>query len=262
MSRPVALAVAALLAMLAIGTIDYRVTAAKVPGVPPECRPVTDPVCNEARNLRFEERIDRVNELEQGLEGRAWLYALAAALAAVALVARGLRGAPADERRRALSALGAAGVGMGVVMTVLLSAANGLIDLPSAQMFFPCIVMAVIAGVGGTHARIKDPEAVARPLWRDASPWARRAAATAIALTCLTALLTVIFMVPQPECESGSDGPGWTDAVAAAAVISAFAAFLAGVVALVFRRWFVALGSFVVSPGALLLLLATSCAFY
>jgi hypothetical protein len=90
--------------------------------------------------------------------------------------------------------------------------------------------------------------------------WITNAALTLSGLTLLLAL--ILSTVGQPDC-GGSEGPaGWTDLIDSVVAVTAIGGIAAGVAGLVLRRWVVALISLVVCPISLLVVLASTCAFY
>ena len=85
----------------------------------------------------------------------------------------------------------------------------------------------------------------------------------ALGLTALTVVLAVAFIIPQPECGGAEPSPpGWTSPIDSVAAVTGVAAVAAGIAALVLRRWIAALISLAVNPIALLLIVASTCAFY
>jgi hypothetical protein len=87
--------------------------------------------------------------------------------------------------------------------------------------------------------------------------------AAAIALTVVTAILAVAFILPQPECPYADESPpGWTSPIDSAAAVTGVLAIAAGITALLLRRWIASLISVVANPIALLAILASTCAFY
>jgi hypothetical protein len=255
-------------AVVLVAALDFTgVTAEISDDVPPLCPP-EDLACNEQRNAIFEQRRVEGLRLESGFEGRSWLYAIAIVAAVAALVVATLRDAVDDaQRARVFSNLGMAGVAFGIVVSVLLSVEpDDLIDAPARQAYLPSIAMLAAAAIGTVVIRLRSPAEAAAgaapPAWiATVAPWL---AAAAIGLTGLTVVLVFVFAGPQPECGSGDpeEAPGWTDLVGGAAVVTAALAVAVGFAAFLARRWIAALIAFVVNPFALLLMIASTCAFY
>jgi hypothetical protein len=90
---------------------------------------------------------------------------------------------------------------------------------------------------------------------------ARWLANAALALTAVTCVLGLVFVLAQPGCSSGGGPPRWTDPIDAATAVAAIAGMAAGIGGLILRRWIAALISLVGCPVALLLVLVSTCAF-
>jgi hypothetical protein len=87
-------------------------------------------------------------------------------------------------------------------------------------------------------------------------------ALTALALTALTCLFALVFVLAQPGCDTSASPPDWTNPIDSVAAVTAIGAMAAAVGALMLRRWVVALVSLVLCPVAALFVLASTCAFY
>ena len=83
-----------------------------------------------------------------------------------------------------------------------------------------------------------------------------------IALTGLTCLFAVVFVLAQPGCDASASPPDWTSPIDSVAAVTAIGAMATAVGALLLRRWVVSLVGLVVCPVAVLFVLASTCAFY
>jgi hypothetical protein len=272
--------------VLGITALDYAHVDSRVPPVPPaDCG--NSASCNEARNAQLLVRLQLSTSLEEQFESRAWLYAfvISAAIAVATAVAMRTRRRPGWQR--IFTNLGVAGVWSGIAATVLLLINDGgSVALPPAPLYAPSVLMIAAAAVGTVIGRREgwgdtDPVAEARAgasaVGKSVGKWAlgpllegsRRDAAGrffsdwAFAFTGATVFLGLVFIPPQPACGGGGgEPPGWSDAVQAIAGITSIGAIAAGLAALLLRRWLPALVSLVASPVALLLMVASTCAFY
>jgi hypothetical protein len=84
----------------------------------------------------------------------------------------------------------------------------------------------------------------------------------ALGLTGLTCVLALVFVLGQPGCDTDASPPTWTEPIDSVAAVAAVAGMAAGVGALVLRRWAPALISLAGCPVALVVVLASTCAFY
>jgi hypothetical protein len=83
-----------------------------------------------------------------------------------------------------------------------------------------------------------------------------------VALTALTCLFALVFVLAQPGCDASASPPDWTNPIDSIAAVTAIGAMAAGIGVLVLRRWIVALVGLVFCPVAVLFVLASTCAFY
>ncbi len=158
--------------------------------------------------------------------------------------------------------------------------------LPAAPLYTPAVLMIAAAAVGNVMGRregwgdtdaVAEARAGATAVGKSVGKWAlgglivgsRRDAAGrffsnwAFAFTGATVFLALVFIPPQPACGGGGgEPPGWRDTMQAIAGITSIGAIAAGMAALLLRRWLPALVSLVASPLALLLMVASTCAFY
>jgi hypothetical protein len=83
-----------------------------------------------------------------------------------------------------------------------------------------------------------------------------------VALTSLTCLFALVFVLAQPGCDASASPPDWTNPIDSIAAVTAIGAIAAAIGSLLMRRWMVALVGLVLCPVALLFVLASTCAFY
>jgi hypothetical protein len=280
---PFTLACAAVCAVvLGIAAADYAHLESRVPPVPPaDCG--SSESCNEARNAQILARLKLSTSTEQQFQSRAWLYtfAIVATIAVATAVAMRSRRRPGWQR--IFTNLGIAGVWSGIAATILLLLNDGdPVALPAAPLYAPAVLMVAAAATGTVTGRRQgwadtDAVAEARAGATAVGKWAlggllrgsRRDTAArffstwAFAFTGATIFLALVFIPPQPACGGGGgEPPGWTDAMQAIAGITLIGAIAAGIGALLLRRWLPALVSLVANPIALLLMVASTCAFY
>jgi hypothetical protein len=251
--RPLIVAAAVVLALGAVGSIDYQLTADQVPDVPAPCEPVSQE-CEAQRSQQFEDRLNRAIELENDLEVRAWVYAAVAFLAALAGAAATLRRNPPDRHREVFTDLG-----VGSVLWLLAGFALGLltshdlIDAPSKPVFYPAIALAVIAGAGTFFTRRSPAEDAADrdPTAGPAVRWfGYGATVAAVALAWIGASTR-----PDPCTETGADQG--IEALVGLSLLAAVIAVVFGLASLFQRRWIGALVMLLVGPFAALLALFT-----
>ena len=250
----------ALVAVIAIiaGAVDFALTADRVPDVPAPCEPPST-FCEEERSEEFEARIDRAIELEDGFEGRAWLYGIGA-LAAV-LIGAGFAYArtSADRRRELFTDLGVVGVLWLIAgFAVSLFGVDGMIAIPTKPLFYPGIALIVIAAIG-TLATPKPLPGVKpqRPPAVERAGVAVRVAGFALAGVCV-AMAAVILAGRDDPCVATS--AGWVEDLVAPGLIAAVGAIVCGIVVLTQRRWLSALLMIVPGPFAILVAgLSTGC---
>lgn len=242
-------------ALVAAG-VDFALTSASVDPVPATCPVPGDVACQQARNQQLQARLTDKQELEDDFALRAWAYALAVVAAMAVALRQVLRGRSGQERRRLLTTLGVAGVGLGLLTTAaLLFATRATLALPTLPAFLPTLALLATAGVGGLAAR-----GPAGPEPRGGL--ARAALWGGLGCTALTVLVAVVAAIPDSDCGSGDGAPEWAERLYGVIFIPALAAFAFGLLALAVRRWVVALVSIAVSPVVVLFLAADMCAFY
>jgi hypothetical protein len=253
--RRMMLALAAVVAAAAFA-VDAAVTAGDVAPVPAPCEAVTDPVCNDERNAEFEVRLDDAFELEDGLEVRYWIYAVAFVLAALGIGAAGPR-AEAEPARTVLDDLGILGVAWvpaGVLLMVLIDA--GLVGIPAQPLFAPAVALIVVAGAG----RLAAPGG-GEPR-RERSPLGTLVPWVGLGLVVLTVAVTAAVVVSQgSQAKCGTDDEGWVDAFRTLAAVAGGGAAVLGIVSLLGRRWIEALVCITVGPVAAIVALVAGVCF-
>jgi hypothetical protein len=280
------LACLALCALIVAGAAaDLLHTESRLPDVStPPCERET-PTC---RNAELSEQLarDRAAEpLQDQYDSRAWLYAFA--ILAIVGVATGyaLRSRGRAEWPRVFTNLGVAGVWLGIAVIVLLLATDGssLSPPPAPTLMLPVILLVAAAagtligreegwalqGQNGVRDRAKQIGMFAIDVGTGGQvrrsrleELARLLSTIALGLTSVTCLFGLIFVLAQPDCQTNGSPPGWTNPVDAVTAVAAIAGMAAGVGALLLRRWVPAAIALIACPVALLLVLASTCAFY
>lgn len=271
----------------AVAVVDYAHTESRLPDAEKrDCEP-TNLDCFTA-NLEQELARERAAEpLQDQFNSRAWLYASAILATVAVAVAHSLRSRPRKEWLQVFTNIGVAGVWLGIGMVILLLIADeAAIRIRAAPgLTIPVVLLVGAAGgtlVGrserwaeespadGVRKRAKDLGEVAIHLGTGGAAKRSRLeqlagwfAYAAVGLTALTVILAVAFISPQPECPAVDESPpGWTNPIDSAAAVTGVLAIAAGIAGLVLRRWIAALVSLAVNPVALLLIVASTCAFY
>lgn len=270
--------------ILGAAVADLIHSESRLPDVSAACQSTT-PSC---RNAQLSEQLarDRAAEpLQDQYDSRAWLYA-SAILAVIALAtAWGLRSRPRTGWLEVFSRLGVVGVWLGIAAVALLLATDGssLAPPPAPVLLIPVAVL-VAAATGTLIGRSEGwAEQGQTDGMRDLVLHAGKLAIhigtagqakrsrlgrladwltlVALGLTALTCLLALGSLLGKPNCAGGTT-PGWTDPLDSLAAITAIGGMAAGIGALLLQRWVAPLISLVVCPVALLLVLASTCAFY
>ena len=284
-SRPTLACVAVCAFILIVATADLAHTSSRLPNFPSrECQ-ADQAACFNAQ-LSEEVARDRAAEpLQREYDSRAWLYAFAI-LASVALAtAWAMRTNPRTEWLRIFTNLGVIGVWAGIAVIVVLVTTDGdAVEPPAAPMLMIPVVLLVAAAAGTLIGRSEGwPERsqtddvrervlhlgklaihvgtrgqVKRSRMEELARWLTNAA---LALTAITCVLALVFVLAQPGCSGTGGPPRWTDPIDSATAIAAIAGMAAGLGALVLRRWIAALIALVGCPVALLLVLVSTCAF-
>lgn len=284
-SEPTLICVALCSLILGFAAADLAHTESRLPEGSVDCR-TTDATCRNAM-LGEELARDRAAEpLQDQFDSRAWLYS-SAILAIVALaVAWRLRSTPRSEWVRIFTNLGVTGVWLGICAVVLLLATDGssVAPPPGPSLAIP-VVLLVAAAAGTLTGRSEGwaEQGQANGIWEmftqagklaihvgtagqlkrsrmeELAGWLSLAT---IALTAVTCLFALVFVLAQPGCDASASPPDWTNPIDSVAAVTAIGAMAAAVGALLLRRWMVALVGLVLCPVALLFVLASTCAFY
>jgi hypothetical protein len=284
-SRPIVACLGVCAFILIVAVADLAHTESRLPDFPSrDCQP-DQAACFNAQ-LSEDQAIERAAEpLQREYESRAWLYACAALAVGAVATAWSMRNHPRTEWLRIFTNLGVIGVWVGIGVIVVLVATDGnAVEPPAAPLLLLPVVLLVAAAAGtligrseGWAVRSQSDEIRDRVLqvgklaihigtageakrsrMEELASWL---ATAALALTSVTCVLALIFILAQPGCDTGGGPPHWTDPIDAIAAIAAIAGMTAGIGALILRRWIAALISLVGCPVALLLVLVSTCAF-
>jgi hypothetical protein len=279
----VCLALCALI--LGFATADLAHTSSRLPDASPACHP-EDSACIDAKLSEQRARDRAAQPLEDQYESRAWLYT-SGILAIVALtLAWRLRSTRRAEWPRIFTNLGVTGTWLGIAAVVLLIATDGNSVAPPPGPTLTLPVVMLVAAATGTligrsegWARQGQPNGVRemviqagklaidigtrgqirRSRMEELAGWLSLAT---LALTALTCVFALVFVLAQPGCDTSASPPDWTKPIDSVAAVTAIGAIAAAVGALLMRRWIVALAGLVVCPVAVLFVLASTCAFY
>ena len=285
-SRPILACLALCALIVCAAAVDLLHTESRLPDVsPPPCESDT-PSC---RNAKLSEQLARdraAGPLQDQYDSRAWLYSFAILAILAVATAWALRTRSRTGWPRVFSNLGVAGVWAGIAAIVLLLATDGSSLAPPPAQVLMIPVLLLVAAAGGTL--IGREEGWAVPSQADGvrervvqigrfaihvgtagqvrrsrlEELARLLSTAALLLTGIACVLALIFVLAQPDCQTNGSPPGWTSPVDSVTAVAAIAGMAAGVGALLLRRWIVASASLVACPVALLLVLASTCAFY
>lgn len=285
-SRPTLACLGVCTLILLVAAVDLAHTESRLP---PGGSQACDTGLASCFNTDLSEQLARdraADPLQRQYNSRAWLYSFGILAAIAIATAYGLRSNPRMRWPRIFTNLGVIGVWVGIGVVILLLATDGSsVKPPPAQALLLPVALVFAAAVGTLMARSEG--------WAEQSQMdgvrdrvlqigriavhvgtggqARRSrldqlarwfSIIAVALTVVTCVAALTVGLAQPACGTGLGPPGWTNVFAAIAAVASIAAMAAGVGALILRRWAVALVSFVASPVAVLLLLASTCAFY
>lgn len=284
-SRPILLCAAMCVLILIVAGIDLAHTDSRVPDFATRpCHP-DKASCFNAQLSEGLARERAAEPLEREYDSRAWLYAFAILAIAAVATAWSMRSNPRTEWPRIFTNLGVVGVWAGIGMIVVLVTTDGIaVSPPAAPLMLLPVVLLVAAGAGtligrsegwalqnqgdGIRERVLQVGKLAihigtagRAKRSRMEELARWLANTALALTAVTCVLALGFVLAQPGCEGGIGPPEWTDPIDAVTAVGAIAGMAAGIGALVLRRWIAALLSLIGCPVALLLVLISTCAF-
>jgi hypothetical protein len=247
------------LAIAAVGIVDFSITAGKVPEVPAPCPvPGAEP-CETERNEEFEDRLHRAFDLEEDLKARASIYGAVAFIAVLIGLAVALRRTERELRREVFTDLGVASVvalGGGLVLA---AGGDSLIQTPTKPVLYPPLGWLAIALLGTLAtprppALETGPEPSADPEDRGRIPFG-----LGIALT-VAAVVTALIVFGSRGDPCTSDVPDWVNTLAAVSLILAGLGALCGLALLFVRRWMMALVMLSAGPfAAILAAFGTAC---
>jgi hypothetical protein len=285
-SKPTLASLALCVLILVVAGLDLAHTESRLADVStPGCK-AEDSSCFNARLSEQLARDRAAVPLQDQYDSRAWLYAFAILAAGAVATAYDLRSTPRRRWPRIFTNLGVIGVWLGIAAVIALVATDGdSITVPAAPALMLPVVLLVAAAAGALVGRsegwAQESQAGAGKarvvhVGRIAVHLGTRGQSTrsrveqlgrwlsiaAVGLTAVTAVFALAFVLAQPACQSDGSPPDWSDPINAVAAVSAVSAVAAGIGALVLRRWLAALISLAVCPVALLLVLASTCAFY
>ena len=272
-------------AILLFAAGDLFHTDTRLPDAGGSCAE-TDTACRDAQ-LNEQLARDRAAEpLQDQYDTRTWVYAFGVLAIATLTVGYRLRTTSRREWPRIFTNLGVGGVWLGIAAVVLLLATDGSSVAPPPAPLLMVPVMLVIAAAAGTlmgrsEAWAEQGQAngvrerfiqagklaidigtagqVRRSRTEELAGWLSLVTLSLTAITCLFAL---VFVFAQPGCDTSASPPDWTNPVDSIAAVTAIVAMAAAVGSLVLRRWVAALVGLVISPVAVLFVLASTCAFY
>jgi hypothetical protein len=278
------LALCALVLIIAAGDLIH--TESRLPDVTSNaCRPA-DSSCFNAELSEQLARDRAAEPLQDQYDSRAWVYAFAILAIGAVATAYTMRSNPRSEWPRIFTDLGATGVWLAIGAIVLLLATDGssLTPPPAPTLMLP-VVLLVAAAAGtllgrsegwaeqgqadGVRERVVQIGKLAIHIGTAGQArrsrmdeLARWLSTVVLALTAVTCLFALTFVLAQPGCDTNGSPPGWTNPIDSIAAVTAIGAMAAAVGVLILRRWLVALVSLVACPLALLFVLASTCAFY
>lgn len=284
-SRPTLACLALCALILMVAGVDLAHTESRLPESSPTCQR-NEASCFNAQ-LSAEVARDRAADpLQRQYDSRAWLYAFAVLATAAVATAYGLRTSRRTEWPRIFTNLGVIGVWLGIgVIVVLLSTDGNAVTPPPGPLLVLPVALLVAAATGtligrsegwaeqsqvdGIRERVIHIGKLAihigtagqarRSRMEELARWLSIAA---LGLTAITGMLGLIFVTAQPGCGGDGGPPSWTDPIDSVTAVAAIGGMAAGIGALVMRRWVAALISLIACPVALLLVLASTCAFY
>jgi hypothetical protein len=271
--------------ILIIATADLAHTESRLPDFSSrDCQP-NQASCFNAELSEGFARSRAAEPLQSEYDSRAWAYVCAILATIAVATAWTLRAHPRTQWLRIFTNLGVIGVWVGIgVIVVLVSTDGNALAPPAAPLLMLPVGVLVAAGAGtligrseGWAVRTPTDDIRERVLHigklaihigtagqakrSRMEELARWLATVALVLTGVTCALALAFVLAQPGCETGGGPPGWSNTIDAMAAVAAVLGMAAGIGALILRRWIAALISLIGCPVALLLVLASTCAF-
>jgi hypothetical protein len=270
--------------ILVAATADLIHTEARLPDVSPTCQ-VDTPTCSNAALSEQLARDRAADPLQDQYDSRAWVYSFAILAIGAVATAWALRSRPRSAWPQVFTNLGVIGVWLGIAAVLLLLATDGssLTPPPAPTLLLPVALLgAAAAGTlyGRSEGWAEWAENGVREMVMQAGKLAihigtagqakrsrlerlaRWLTLAALALSAATGLLAIASALGGADCGGNGTTATWTDPLDAIAAVTAIAGMAAGIGALLLRHWLAALVSLVVCPLALLLVLASTCAFY
>jgi hypothetical protein len=275
--------IAVCVAILIVAGADLAHTESRLPDFPSRACQPDQASCFNAQLSEGVARDRAADPLQRQFDSRALLYAFAILATAAVATAWSLRSNPRTEWLRIFTNLGVIGVwlGIGAIVVLLVTDGNSVEAPPGPVLLLP-VVLLVAAAAGtligrsegwaeqrqnGVQERVIQVGKVAihvgtvgqikRSRMERLAHWL---AGAALALTAVSALLALLFVLAQPDCTTGGGPPEWTDPIDSGAAIAAVLGMAAGVGALILRRWVAALITLIACPVALLSVLLSTCA--
>jgi hypothetical protein len=271
--------------ILLVAAIDLAHTTSRLPDFPSrDCQP-DQASCFNAQLSEGVARERAAEPLQREYDSRAWLYAFSILAIGALATAWSMRTNPRTEWLRIFTNLGVVGVWLGIGVIVVLVTTDENAVTPSAAPLLMLPVVLLVAAAAGTLIGRSEGWAVQgqsdelrervlqigklaihvgtagearRSRMEELASWLTNAA---LALTAMTCVLALVFVLAQPGCSGNGGPPQWTDPIDAVTAVAAIAGMAAGLGALLLRRWIAALISLVGCPVALLLVLVSTCAF-
>jgi hypothetical protein len=284
-SKPIAVCLAVCALILLIAAVDLAHTGSRLPEFPSrDCQP-DQASCFNAQLSEGLARERAAEPLQREYDSRAWVYAFAILAIAAVATAWSMRTSPRADWLRIFTNLGVIGVWLGIGVIVVLVTTDGNPVAPSAAPMLMLPVVFLVAAAAGTligrsegwavqsqteevrervvqigkHAiHVGTAGQATRSRMEELARWFANAA---LALTAVTCVLALVFVLAQPACSGSGGPPRWTDPIDAVTAVAAIAGVTAGIGALILRRWIAALISLIGCPVALLLVLVSTCAF-
>ena len=271
--------------ILIVATADLAHTESRLPDFSSrDCQP-NQASCFNAELSEGFARSRAAEPLQSEYGSRAWVYVCAILATITVATAWTLRAHPRTEWLRIFTNLGVIGVWVGIGVIVLLVSTDGnALTPPAAPLLMLPVGLLVAAGAGTLIGRsegwaVRTPAddirervlhigklaihvgtagQARRSRMEELAHWLAR---VGLVLTGVTCALALAFVLAQPGCETGGGPPGWSNTIDAMAAVAAILGMAAGIGALILRRWIAALISLIGCPVALLLVLASTCAF-
>jgi hypothetical protein len=284
-SRPILACAAVCAFILLVAAADLAHTESRLPDFDSRACQPNQASCFNAQLSEGVARERAAEPLQREYASRAWLYAFAILAVVGVATAWSMRVNPRTGWLRIFTNLGVIGVWAGIAVIIVLVTTDGnAVAPPAAPLLMLPVVLLVTAAAGTLIGRsegwaeqsqadelrervlhlgklaihLGTAGQVKRSRMEELARWLANAA---LALTAVTCLLAIVFVLAQPGCSGTGGPPHWTDPIDAVTAVAAIAGMAAGIGALILRRWIAALISLVGCPVALLLVLVSTCTF-